>query len=113
MTDYQANFIQKLRFFRKRAGLSQAKLAELCNVATGTIGNIESGLTKPSFDLIIQIALSVKVPPADFFTTDDSEFPPSDSLTNTQYEIVRETVNDEFSKALQTIMKKLKQKNVN
>ena len=107
MTDYQANFIQKLRFFRKRSGLSQAKLAELCDVSTGTIGNIESGLTKPSFDLIIQIALSVKVSPAELFMEDDLNFPSPNPLTTTQYEIVRETFNDEISKAMQNAMKKI------
>ena len=56
MTDYQENFIQKMRFYRKRAGITQAGLAELCSVSNGTIGNIECGITKPSFDLIIKIA---------------------------------------------------------
>lgn len=36
--------------------MSQAEFAELCNVSTGTIGNIECGLSKPSFDLLLKMA---------------------------------------------------------
>ena len=108
MTDYQANFIQKLRFFRKRARLTQAKLAELCDVSTGTIGNIETGLTKPSFDLIIQMAISIGVTPSEFFSTDSDDFRSKDSLTNTQYEIVRDTMSSVIDEAISTALEKLK-----
>ena len=53
MIDYQKCFIENMKFYRKQKGLSQAQLAEACDVSNGTIGNIECGATKPSFDLII------------------------------------------------------------
>ncbi|WP_407428635.1 helix-turn-helix domain-containing protein [Treponema sp.] len=56
MTENQENFVENMKFYRKKTGLSQAKLAEMCNVSNGTIGNIECGVTKPSFDLIFSIA---------------------------------------------------------
>ena len=50
MTDYQIDFISNLKKYRQNKNLSQAELAEKCDVTTGTIGNIECCLAKPSFD---------------------------------------------------------------
>lgn len=108
MTDYQANFIQKMRFYRKRAGLTQAQLAEFCGVSNGTIGNIECGLTKPSFELIIHIAESVKVPPSEFFKMEIDPHFQDDSLTSSQYEVVRETVNSALNEAMTKAMHELR-----
>ena len=107
MNDYQENFIQKMRFYRKLAGITQAKLAELCGVSSGTIGNIECGITKPSFDLIIKIAEAVKIPPAEFFKTDtnDTQFP--NELLNNQIEIVQESLNSAVNQAVSQTLKGL------
>ncbi len=56
MEKYQREFIDNLKRYRKKRKLSQEKFAELCNVSTGTIGNIECGIGKPSFDLLITMA---------------------------------------------------------
>ncbi len=61
---YQQEFIKNLKKYRKKRGLSQEKLAELCNVSTGTIGNIECGIGKPSFDLLITMANVLGIHPA-------------------------------------------------
>ena len=58
--------------FRKNKSLSQATLAELCDVSNGTIGNIECGVTKPSFDLILKMAEVLDISPADFFSSKDN-----------------------------------------
>ena len=65
----QQHFIANLKHYRRVANLSQAGLAELCNVATGTIGNIECGVAKPSFDLILSIADVLKIHPAFLFAS--------------------------------------------
>lgn len=44
MNEYQQEFIENLRKYRKTRGYSQEKFAELCDVSTGTIGNIECGI---------------------------------------------------------------------
>ena len=108
MVDYQVNFIQKMRFYRKQAGITQSQLAELCGVSNGTIGNIECGLTKPSFDLIIKIAEFLKISPADFFTIEDKFLIQDDRLSRSQYAIVRETVNSAVDKALKELTKNKK-----
>lgn len=68
MKAYQQEFIQNLKNFRHKKKLSQAQLSELCDVATGTIGNIECGLSKPSFDLILTLADVLEVHPALLFS---------------------------------------------
>ena len=67
MIDYQKCFIENVKFYRKQKRFSQADLAEACDVSNGTIGNIECGLTKPSFDLLIKIADSLDIQPQMLF----------------------------------------------
>mgnify|MGYP002869471791 CR=1 FL=1 len=64
MDQYQQEFIENLKKYRKKRGLSQERLAELCNVSTGTIGNIECGIGKPSFDLLVTMANVLGIHPA-------------------------------------------------
>ncbi len=64
MNEYQQEFIANLKKWRKTRGLSQEKLAELCEVATGTIGNIECGIAKPSFDLLVTMANVLGIHPS-------------------------------------------------
>lgn len=67
VNQYQEEFIKNLKYFRKERGLSQEKLAELCNVSTSTVGCIESAHQNPSFELIIKMAEKLEINPADFF----------------------------------------------
>ena len=64
MDRYQQEFIKNLKQYRKSRGLSQEKFAELCDVSTGTIGNIECGLSKPSFDLLVTMGNVLGIHPA-------------------------------------------------
>ena len=50
------NFIQNLKKFRKIQGISQAKLATLCDTDLSYIGQIEMGKRFPSIKLIEKMA---------------------------------------------------------
>ena len=65
--EFQDDFIANLKSYRKEKGVSQEKLAEICDCATGTIGCIECGRTLPSFEMIVKIAAALKIHPADLF----------------------------------------------
>ena len=67
MLALQEEFIKNLKFYRSEKKISQEKLAESCNCATGTIGCIECGRTRPSFEMIDKIAAALEVHPADLF----------------------------------------------
>lgn len=108
MIDYQKCFIENLKFYRKKKGFSQSMLAEACEVSNGTIGNIECGITKPSFDLIVQIADRLGVKPETLFYTEESDSfsreLPSPEFTPEQLRRVRGS----FLTALDTALKSLK-----
>ena len=107
MADYQKCFIENMKFYRKQKGMSQAQLAEACEVSNGTIGNIECGMTKPSFDLIIQIADKLGVKPDSlFFTSEDFDFKQgiSDKLSKEQLKRIKKI----FFSAMDVAMEELK-----
>lgn len=64
---HQRDFIANLKYYRGQRGLSQARLAELCNCQPGTIGCIESDRQYPSFNLMFKMADVLQVHPADLF----------------------------------------------
>jgi transcriptional regulator with XRE-family HTH domain len=70
--DLKRIFILNLKKFRNQRGISQMKLAELCNTATNYIGEIEIGRRFPSLKLIEKIGQVLEIEPCRFFI-DDSE----------------------------------------
>jgi transcriptional regulator with XRE-family HTH domain len=56
-------FIVNLKKYRKVRGISQMKLAELCDTSTSYIGQIEIGDKFPSIELIEKIAKSLQIKP--------------------------------------------------
>lgn len=60
-------FSGNVRFFRKQKGFSQQQLAELCNIATNYVSEIETGRKVPSIELIERIAQELNVEPCILF----------------------------------------------
>lgn len=107
MVDYQQCFIENMKLYRKKKGISQAQLAEACDVSNGTIGNIECGITKPSFDLILLIADRLGVKPESlFYSEQQAEFSAelkTVPFTKTQLQRIRRTLNSALYDAMQTL----------
>jgi transcriptional regulator with XRE-family HTH domain len=61
------DFVLNLKKFRKIEGISQMKLAEICETDVSYIGQIEMGKRFPSIKLIEKIALALEVEPYRFF----------------------------------------------
>jgi transcriptional regulator with XRE-family HTH domain len=72
MMKYFDDFRMNMKYYREKQDISQIQLSIECNCGTGTIGGIESGKAKPSFDMIIKIAEALSVSPADLFVRDSS-----------------------------------------
>jgi transcriptional regulator with XRE-family HTH domain len=70
--DLKRIFVVNLKKIRNRKGISQMKLAELCDTATNYIGEIEIGRRFPSLKLIEKIGQVLETEPYWFFI-DDSE----------------------------------------
>ena len=60
-------FIQNLKEYRKKEGISQMKLAEYCNTAPSYIGQIETGVRFPSLELVEKMADILRIEPYHFF----------------------------------------------
>ena len=73
MDKYLDTFRMNMKYYREALGISQTQLSIICDCGTGTIGGIESGKAKPSFDMIIKISESLKINPADLFLRDASK----------------------------------------
>ena len=107
MDTYQHCFISNLKLYRKRAGLSQARLAELCDVSNGTIGNIECGVTKPSFDLIILMSQALNIQPEKFFQTKNEQQELQEEPTALNPAQVA-SLEESLIQAIQTVLEKIK-----
>lgn len=73
MTDYLEEFRKKIKYYREQKAISQTQLSILCDCGTGTIGGIEAGKAKPSWDMLLKIAEALGVTPADLFIRDVSK----------------------------------------
>jgi transcriptional regulator with XRE-family HTH domain len=65
--DLKHVFINNLKLFRKREGLSQMKLAERCDTSPSYIGEIEIAKKFPSIEMIDKIATALRVEPYHLF----------------------------------------------
>ena len=73
MSKYLDDFRYNIKYYRDKLNISQTELAIRCDCSSGTIGGIESGKAKPSFDMIITIAQALNISPADLFIRDVSK----------------------------------------
>jgi len=74
--EIQTVFAENMRKYRKKARLTQEKLAELCGSDHRYIGQIETGVRCPSLDFIEKIAAALKIAPYQLFydeTYEDNE----------------------------------------
>ena len=60
MIDYKA-MGQRIRAARKKKGMSQEKLGEVCGISTAHIGHIERGTRIPSVETVFRISLELDV----------------------------------------------------
>ena len=93
-------FSENLKFYRKRASLSQQQLSEKCDIATNYLSEIERGQKFPSIEMIERISNELNIPAYLLFLE-------GKELTNS--ELIFQKRNKEFSdKLLETISMLLK-----
>ena len=82
-------FIRNVKKFRKNAGISQEKLAELCQSAHSYIRQIECGSRYPSFLFIEKLAAALNVAPYLLFYDEEMDkFGISDKLSVSETELL-------------------------
>lgn len=73
------NVGQKIMVFRKGAGLTSKRLAELADITPSMLSQIEKGITNPSLQTLKLISVALNIPLFNFFLED----------TNTEELVVR------------------------
>lgn len=63
--DLREIFRQNVKSFRKSKNLTQEQLAELCDLSTNYIGDIERNRRKVTIDTIEKIANGLNISPSD------------------------------------------------
>ena len=107
MEKNQANYIMNLKVYRKEKGITQEKLAELCNVSVGTIGNIECGRSKPSFEILVRISNALSVPIKDFFISKDElckKIDDKEKLSHYQVSLLSEELKKAVFKSVSSVL---------
>ena len=84
-------FSENLKAARKKTGLSQKKLADMLGVNTGTVGNWESGIREPGFQMIHKIANVLNANVASLIAIDTVDME-NDASKNAPYTV---NINDE------------------
>jgi len=79
MTHFQKLFIENLRFWRKKRGISQLKLSELVNISPNYLNAVENGKNFPSPEVIQNISDILDVMPYQLFL----EYPTEDAAVDT------------------------------
>jgi len=59
---------RRIKFFRKKAGLTINQLAELANMDGGFLNYVENGKKSPSLNTISRLSKSLNIPVKEFFS---------------------------------------------
>ena len=68
------NIGEKIKFFRKRKGLSQEALAEKINLEMKSLSRIESGHNYPQCENLIAISNALEISPWQLYFTKNDDF---------------------------------------
>ncbi len=98
-------FEKNLKYYRLKKNMSMKDLAEAIGVTSMAISNYESGKRQPEIEMINKLAEALGVKVVDFLTSRNShldfkhcEFRKQSALTKTQQELIRESVEEYFSR---------------
>jgi len=94
MTHFQMKFIENLRFWRKKRGLSQQKLSEMVNVSPNYLNAVENGKNFPSPEVIQQISDILELMPYQLFLEQPEEAAPVGTATSDLMVIKQQFVKD-------------------
>lgn len=104
-------FSKNLKYYRLKNSMTKSELAKRINVTAMSITNYESGNRFPNMEMIKQLAHGLGVSVSDFLAIrnknlkfDHGKFRKNSSLTGTEQEYIRESVEEYFNRFM-TILK--------
>ena len=96
---------QQLKFYRKKAGYTQAELAELIDIHEKQISRIESGIHFPTFNNFIKIMNILKIEMSDFKSTENNKYS-KENIAKTLHHIIDKS-NEKDLKLYLTLIKEI------
>jgi transcriptional regulator with XRE-family HTH domain len=84
MTHFQKLFIENLRFWRKKRGVSQQKLSEMVNISPNYLNAVEKGKNFPSPEVIQQISDVLELLPYQLFLEQPTGKIPNNAVLHEQ-----------------------------
>ena len=106
--DLKQIFITNLKEFRKKEGLTQMKLAELCNTSSSYIGEIEIGRKFPSTEMIEKIAQILRIEPYHLFKNNTEK--PGDSKNESTYPLLPNSMKTEIREKIDLLVSEVLEK---
>ncbi|MDR1324327.1 MAG: helix-turn-helix domain-containing protein [Candidatus Margulisbacteria bacterium] len=99
-------FIRNLRNARKESGLTQTKLADICNTATNYISEIELGKRFPSVEMIEKMAQALQVAPDLLFK--NTKKPLKKTINKGAiYKILRDDIQRQLDRTAEKILRRI------
>lgn len=98
----QQIFINNLKFYRKKAGFTQAQLAVLIDKSFNYINGIECGASFPPPDVIDKISETLKITPAQLFDENGCK----ENIINSNREEFVANLSKKIFSQLEDILKK-------
>ena len=103
MTHFQNLFIENLRFWRKKRGISQLKLSEMVNISPNYLNAVENGKNFPSPEVIQQISNVLNIMPFQLFLEHPGEEKPRGSVIS-DLSIFKQRFNKEINELINKYM---------
>ena len=96
MTHVQELFIENLRFWRKKRGISQLKLSEMVNISPNYLNAVENGKNFPSPEVIQNILNILEILPYQLFLEYPAEtpVPPVNTVISDLIEIKQRLISE-------------------
>lgn len=104
MSDIKEIFGQRVRYYRKKAGISQEQLAELCDLHPTYIGQLERGEKNASLETIMRVSAGLNISPEILFEKIGVET--NETFPQKIYNLVL-SVSDDKQKELYEIVKRI------
>ena len=96
-------FIQNMKYYRKQAGLTQEKLAEIIGMSTSYIGDMEARERFPSAETIDKIAAALGVSPSVLFSERGSPASAGDAFAKAYGATLRDVLSERILKDIDDI----------
>ncbi len=97
-----AFFGERLRYYRKKLGMTQAQLAEKTDVSEHYVRLIENGYSVPSVDLFLEICKKLDIPAYNLLQSENEAV----RFTNPKlYEKLRSMSEDQLNSVLNTLFR--------